>query len=215
MILTVAVVAVLVLSAYVVIEVTSLQSQVSSLQDQNSDLQVQLVNVEQAENLLQSRLNSLLTTTSTQTKPFSFAVQDVCISANPICWTYPGHQGEYVYALTIVNNGTAEIPVTSSVYIGVDDNTSSIGFGFNTTLPAAVQPGHWVYLNATSWSQVEPAPNLNMTSKLAPGDLVALVISVENVQVYAFTNVPMCTSSTTTFQNYTSTQTATLSSCVT
>jgi len=213
-ILTVAVVVILALSAYVVIEVSSLQSQISSLQDQNSDLQNQLVNVEQAENLLQSRLNSPLTT-STQTKPFSFAVQDVCISANPICWTYPGHQGEYVYALTIVNNGTVEIPVTSSVYIRVDDNTSSLGFGFNTTLPAAVQPGHWVYLNSTSWSQVELAPSINMTSKLAPGDLVALAISVENVQVYAFTNVPICTSTTTTFQNYTSTQTATLSSCVT
>ena len=209
MILTLAVVVILVLSAYMVIEVTSLQSQISSLQDQNSDLQNQLVNVEQAQNILQSRLNSLLTT-STQTKPFSFAVQDVCISANPVCWTYAGHQGLYVYALTIVNNGTAEIPVTSSVYIEVGDNTSSVAFGFNTTLPAAVLTGRSVYLNATSWPV-----NPNVTSKLVPGDLIALTVSIEDVQVLAFTYVPVCGSSTTTFQNYTSTQTETLTSCVT
>jgi cell division protein FtsB len=206
-VLTVVVVVILVLSAYMAIEVSSLQGQVSSLQDQNAILQNQMSNMEQAQNYLQSQINRLLSA-ATQTKIFSFYVRDICVSVAPLCYSYP-RQGSYVYAMGIVNNGTVTIPVTTSVYLEFKDATRSTLVAFNASLPQTIPPGGGVYLNSTSWPE-----NTNATSKLAPGDDIGLAVLLGDVEFATETHVATCSSSTTTLQNYTSTQTETLTSCL-
>ena len=205
--LSVAIVIILILSAYLALEVTGLQGQVASLQDQNSGLQSQVVDLQSQQNYLQSQIIHLLST-STQTSVFSFELQDICVSVTPLCYTYTGHQGSYVYAMTIVNNGTVLIPVTSSVYLEFTDVTRSTSFAFNASLSEEIPSGAGIYLNSTTW----PASS-NATLKIAPGDVIGLAVFVGSFRVIAEAHVATCSTSTTTIENYTSTLTQTVTSC--
>jgi len=211
MILTVAVVIVLVLSAFMVVEVSSLQGQVSSLQNQNTGLQQEITDLQSQQNFLQSALLRLLSTSTTTPRTLSFTLGDVCISIAPNC-SYLGFAGPGpdVYAIVIVNNGTVSISATNSVAIEIKDATKPSDFVFNTTLPSLVFPGGSVSLNSTSW----PAFT-NATSKISPGDNINVIVSVGDLVASAETLVVMCGSSINTFVNYTSTMTLTATSCVT
>ena len=202
-----AVVVILILSAYMAIQVSGLQGEVSSLQTQNAILQDQLVNMQQAQNFMLSQLSRLVST-SAQSNVLSFYAQDVCVAVLPVCYTYPGHQGSYVYAMTLVNNGTVAIPITTSVDLQFKDATRSTLIEFNSSLPQAILPGAWVSLNSTFW----PA-NTNATSKLSPGDDVGFAVFLGEAEFGTQVHVAVCSSTVTTFQNYTSTQTETQSSC--
>lgn len=185
-ILAVAVVIIIVLSAYMAIEISGLQAQVSSLQDQNAALGNQVGQLQNQQNNLQSQLQGLLTT-STQ-KPFSFDVQNLCVSVTSQCYG-----GRFVYAMEIVNNGTSPIPGSSSVSLEFRDNATGTVFVFNSSLPTDVSVGGVVYLNSTTWPQYT-----NATTKLTPGDVTLVLVSVGNTQVEAETEVLMCSGSGTT-----------------
>jgi hypothetical protein len=204
---TVAIIAILALAAYLAIEVSSLQGQVSSLQDQNYYLQGQIADLEGQQANLGNQLAHLLSTT-TQTSGPSFELVSVCLSVAPQCHSYPGHPGSYVYAIALRDNGTTAFSQSTPVYLHFNDTTRLTQFGFNTTLPQELQRGGMIYLNATSWPQYT-----NATSKLAPGDQVGLAVFLGTLEAGMTTHVITCTTTTTTFLNYTLTQTATNTGC--
>jgi hypothetical protein len=203
----VAVIAILALAAYLAIEVSSLQGQVSSLQDQNYYLQGQIADLQGQQGNLENELAHLLST-STQTSGPGFELVSVCLSVTPQCHSYPGHQGSYVYALALRNNGTTAFSQSTPVYLHFNDTTRLAQFGFNTTLPQELQLGGTVYLNSTSWPQYTSA-----ASKLTPGDQVELAVFLGTLEVGTTTHVITCMTTTTTFVNYTLTQTATNTGC--
>jgi hypothetical protein len=196
-----------VLAAYLAIEVSSLQGQVSSLQGQNSILQGQVGDLQNQQYNLQSQLSHLLSTSTGLGGP-SFEITSACLSVAPQCQIPAGYPGSYVYVITLDNNGTTTFLQSVPVFIDIKDTTRSTGFGFNASLPQELLPGGTVYLNATSWPQSE-----NATSKLAPGDQVALAVFLGNMETMVLTRIITCTVTTTTFLNYTTTQTATNTEC--
>ena len=205
--LTVVTVAILVLAAYLAIEVSSLQGQVSSLQDQNSILQGQLGDLQNQQYNLQSQLSHLLSTSTGASRP-GFEITSVCLSVLPQCGLPAGYPGSYVYAIALDDNGTTAFLQSVSVFLDIRDTTRSTDFGFNTSLPQELFPGGTVYLNATSWPQYT-----NATSKLAPGNQVALAVFLGNLEAAVLTRIVTCTTTTTTFLNNTTTQTATSTEC--
>jgi hypothetical protein len=202
-----AVLAILLLSIYQAVGVSSLQNQLSSLQNQNLFLQNQVGNLQGQQATLQIDLSRLLST-STKTNALSIELSSVCLSVTPQCYTYPEQKERYVYAMAVTNNGSVTMPVTDSVYLSLKDVTRMTYFGFNSSLPQELTPGETVYLNATTWPQY-----VNATSKLAAGDEVGLAVYVGNAMAVVETHVIACTLSTTTFTNYALTQTATGVAC--
>ena len=207
MLLTVVTVAILVLAAYLAIEVSSLQGQVSSLQDQNSVLQGQVGDLQNQQYNLQSQLSHLQSTPTGPARP-GFEITSVCLSVTPQCYLPVGYPGSYVYAIALNDNGTTAFLQSVSVFLDIRDTTRSTDVGFNTSLPQELLPGGTVYLNATSWPQYT-----NATSKLAVGDQVALAVFLGNLEARVLTHVIKCTTTTRTFLNYTTTQTATNTEC--
>ena len=205
--LAVVVVAILVLAAYLAIEVSSLEGQVSSLQDQNSNLPVQVGGLQNQQYSLQSQLAHQLSTSTGATRP-SFEITSLCLSVTPQCGLPVGYPGSYAYAIALNDNGTTAFTQSVSVFLDIKDATRSTDFGFNSSLPQELFPGGTVYLNATSWPQYT-----NATSKLAPGDQVALAVFLGNLESTVLTHVITCTTETTTFLNDTTMQTATNTEC--
>jgi hypothetical protein len=205
--LTVVTVAILVLAAYLTIEVSSLQGQVSSLQGQNSILQGQVGDLQNQQYNLQSQLSHLLSTSTGIGVP-SFEITSVCLSVAPQCQLPAGYPGSYVYVIALDDNGTTTFPQSVSIFLDIKDTTRSTDFGFNASLPQELVPGGTMYLNATSWPQYT-----NATSKLAGGNQVALAVLLGNLEATVLTRVITCTVTTTTFLNYTTTQTATNTEC--
>ena len=205
--LTVITIAILVLAAYLAIEVSGLQGQVSSLQGQNSILQGQVGDLQNQQYILQSQLSHLLSTSTGTTRP-SFEITLVCLSVVLQCQLPAGYPGSYVYVIAVEDNGTTAFLQSVPVFLDVKDTTRSTGFGFNASLPQELFPGGTVYLNATSWPQYT-----NATSKLVPGDQVALAVFLGDLEAMVLTHVITCTVTTTTFLNYTTTQTATNTEC--
>jgi len=205
--LTVVTVVILVLAAYLAIEVSSLQGQVSSLQDQNSTLQEQLGDLRNQQYSLQSQLSHLMSTSTGASRP-GFEITSICLSVAPQCQLPAGYPGSNVYVIALYDNGTTAFTQSVSVFLDIKDTTRSTDFGFNSSLPQELLPGGTVYLNATSWPQYT-----NATSKLAPGDQVALAVYLGNLEARVLTRAIICTTATTTFLNDTTTQTATNTEC--
>jgi len=206
--LTIVAVAILVLATYMAIEVSSLEGQVSSLQNQNFILQGQVGNLQNQQYNLQSQLSHLLSTSMGTAKP-GFEITSVCLSVTPRCQLPAGYPGGNVYVIALYDNGTTAFPQSLPVFLDIKDTTRSTGFGFNaSSLPQELLPGGTVYLNATSWPQYT-----NATSRLAPGDQVALGVFLGNLEAAVLTRVITCTVTTTTFLNDTTTQTATNTVC--
>ncbi len=205
--LTVVTVAILLLAAYLAVEVSDLQGQVSLLQGQNSFLQNQIGDLENQQSQLQNELAHLLSTSTGASRP-SFEISSVCLSVTRQCYIPVGYQGGYAYVIALYDNGTVDFPQAVSVYLNIKDSTRSMSFGFNASLPESLLPGMTVYLNATSWPQYT-----NATSKLAPGDEVVLAVSLGSIEASALTFVITCTTTTTTMLNGTTTITATNTNC--
>jgi hypothetical protein len=132
----------------------------------------------------------------------------VCLSVTPQCGLPVGYLGSNVYTIALDDNGTTAFTQSVPVFLDIKDTTRSTGFGFNASLPQELLPGGTVYLNATTWPQFT-----NATSKLAPGDQVALAVFLGNLEASVLTRVITCTTTTTTFLNNTTTQTATNTEC--
>lgn len=203
-VLTVVLVALLILSVYLATEISSLQGQVSSLQLQNSQIQFQFQNLQNQEGNIQSALNSLVTTGSASV--MSIVVSPVCISVTANCITANGT--DYVYLIALNNNGTISIPNDSSVYLGFKDGTRGTDFSFNTTLSTPLPAGGQADLVATSWPS-----SVNVTSELSSGDEIGLEVMVGSFSIALQAHVQVCSVMTTTFLNYTITQTATNTRC--
>ena len=201
------IVVILILAAYLAVEVSSLQGQLSSLQNQNSYLQGQISDLQGQQGNLENYISHLLST-STRTAGPRFELVSVCLSVAPQCYSYLGHPGSYVYAVELLDDGTTAFPQSCSVYLSFNDTTRLTQFGFNATLPEELQPGGTVYLNATSWPQY-----INAASKLAPGDEVGFAVFLGDLEAGTTTHVVTCTTTITTFLNYTMTQTATNTGC--
>lgn len=209
-----AAVAVIVLLAYSLFEVTALQGQVASLQSQNSDLQNNLQSLGSKLDYMISRLAA----STSQTTAFDFGVPQACVSKAQICPIIqavcisppacPQSGGGNVYSIQIENVGSDSISAASSVFLGFKDGTMGSYFGFNATLPGSIAPNSSAYLQAASWPY-----GTNATSKMASGDSVGLSVTINGVTVATQTTVVACTSGTYTGTNGTQTATYTETDC--
>lgn len=197
---------VLVLLVFVlgVLEIYALDNEVATLRQENSNQQLQLQG-------LQSQLSSLwlgilsMQTTTTQRPAYSLdIVEPACLSLTRDCDGY-GSPG-YVYVIKIENSGSQPFPVGSSIFLFFNDTSRLTNFGFNSTLGRALGPNYILSLNSTSWPQ-------NSGSKLAPGDLVAIGITIANVNADTLATVLTCSTTTTTFLNVPQTMTGTSHHC--
>jgi hypothetical protein len=190
-------------SLYSAFEISSLQGQITSLQNQEFQQQQFM---QQEFGYLASRIDSLAATHSSASSGASFVLASACISVTPDC-RGTSLQG-YVYFLTVDDNGSTTVPQGFSVGLSIKDATRLTGFGFNATLPGSLSPGSSVTLNASSWPSYT-----NATTKMSPGDEIGLSVSIGNFEVAIPAHVLSCTNTTTTFLNYTQSQTATLRNC--
>jgi hypothetical protein len=202
--LAVALIAVLILSIYVLVEVPAMESQLSSLQSQNDNLQGQLAALGGQVDNLASQLQAQSSSTQTSSSP-NLEVT-ACVSVNPSC-SGDNHTGD-VYIISLYNGGTAAFPAGYSFYLSFKDGTRFTFFGFNSTLPSSLTPNGNIVLNAASWPQ-----NTNATSKMGPGDEVGLAVLVGSYETAIQVRILQCSTTTTTFLNATQTQTATLTNC--
>lgn len=199
-ILTVVVVLVLLVFALGVLEIYALDNEVATLQQQNSNQQLWLQDLQNQLNSLEFRILATQTTT-TQIPAYSLeAIGPACLSFTPDCGP------DYVYIIEVENSGSQPFPVGSSVFLFFNDTSRLTNFGFNSTLGRALAPNFILSLNSTSWPQ-------GVSSKLAPGDVVEIGITIANVNTGAKATVLTCSNTTTTFLNYTQTQTATSHHC--
>ena len=196
--LVVIIVIILGLLGYSLYQNNSLQNQVNTLQKENNDLEVNL----QALGLRFSELIALITTT-TGAPTYKFEVTSVCISVGPGCPAGGTVGGTgYVYAIGVKNIGAATILASSGVFLYFNDTTVQSSFGFNSTLPSNIAPNSIAYVQGAAWPAIT-----NATSKLSPGDSIAVSITIGSAQGGIDTAVLPCTSSTTTEVNGTSTTT--------
>lgn len=124
--LAVAVVVLLALAVYNVVELSTAQSQMASLQQENSALQQEIFNLHAQVGSLQAQ-PSYLTRGNTQTA--SFQLQSACLRVNAGC---SGNS----YVVILDNNGSMAVPVGYSIFISFKDGTRGTHFGFNTSLRA-------------------------------------------------------------------------------
>jgi hypothetical protein len=131
------------------------------------------------------------------------------VSVAPRCGIY-GPYGPYVYHVTVTNNGTVNIPGSSSVFLDFKDNTTETDFGFNTSLPSDISPGSMVHLNSTTWPLYT-----NATMKLTPGDEVIVTVFIEDIPVSVETDVVVCSGGgVTTVLNGTITEASFSTGCI-
>ena len=184
------------LSVYIVVELSATESQIAFLREQNDALRNQMITLQSEISYLQSQVNTLSQGGGTAA---SFYLGSLCLSVNTGC----AGGAYYIY---LYDNGSTAVAAGYSVYIEVKDATKGTTFGFNSSLPGRLAPGQWQTLTATEW----PAGS-GATSKLSPGDQVGVAVLVGSYQAAAGTHVLSCGTyaSTTTFVNYTMTTTAT------
>lgn len=203
MLLAVALIAVLILSIYVLVEVPGMESQISSLQRENSDLQGQVGEIGNQVGDIASQLQS--EQSSTQTTSSLNVEATACVSITADCSGF-NRTGD-VYLILLFDAGTTTFPAGYSVYLSFKDGTKLTSFGFNATLPSSLAPNGNVVLNATSWPQ-----GTNATSKMDPGDGVGVAVLIGNYEAAAETHVLQC-DTTTTSLNPTQTQTSSSDAC--
>ena len=204
--MTLAVVMVLVLLVFAlgVLEIYTLDSEVATLKQENSNQQYWLHDLQSQVDSLWLRILSTQTTT-TQRPAYSLeTIGPACLSLTRDCGGY-GSPG-YVYVIEVENGGSQPFPVGSSIFLFFNDTSRLTSFGLNSTLGRALAPNFILWLNSTAWPQ-------NADSKLAPGDVVAIGITIANANTGTTALVLTCSTTTTTFLNVTQTQTATLHSC--
>ena len=191
-----ALLALIALSVYSIVELSATESQVAFLRQQNDALRNQMITLQSDISYLQSQVNTL---SQGGGSAASFYLGSLCVSVNTGC----ANGAYYIY---LYDNGSTAVAAGYSVYIEVKDATKGTTFGFNSSLPGRLAPGQWQTLTAPDW----PAGS-NATAKLSPGDQVGIAVLVGSSQASAGTHVLSCGTytTTTTFVNYTMTTTAT------
>lgn len=195
---------VLLVFALGVLEIYALDSDVATLKQENSNQQLQLQELQSQLNSLWLRILSTQTTTTQRPAYGLEAIGPACLSLTRDCGGY-GSPG-YVYFIEVENTGSQPFPVGSSVFFFFNDTSRLTNFGFNSTLSRALAPNYILSLNSTSWPQ-------NADSKLAQGDVVAIGITIANVNTGTIATVLTCSTTTTTFLNVTQTMTGTSHHC--
>ena len=207
----VAVVAVLILSAYSAVEISDLRSDISSLQDQLAYDQQSINSLQSSLNNLETRVTETATAASTPT--YGISILSACVSSTPFCpgaydKTSAGLQRGDVYWVQLEDGGTQPVPVNSSIFVGIRDYSRLTSVGFNTTVPAAVPPGGYFVVNGTSW----PA-GTGGASKLSPGDIIVVTVLLGPARASVSGTVYSCSYTTATFVNASTTETQTVTSC--
>jgi hypothetical protein len=185
------------LSVYSIYELSASQSQIAFLQQQNYALQSNLISLQNQIGVLQGQVNSL---SEGSTTAASFQVASACLSLTDGC-------GGLDYYITVNDKGDTSVPKGYGVFLSFKDSTSSTYFGFNVSLPRDLTPSQGVTFEAVSW----PAGS-GAEVKLAQGDQVGVAVEIGVTQASIGTYVLSCSqyTTTTTYQNYTMTQTQTL-----
>ena len=193
-------VVVLVVSVYSAFEIGVLSEQLRDVRNQNYFQGSQISILEGEVALLQSKVNALLHPVQTVS---SFDMGYPCVSVTPDC-AYG-----FVFYLLVSNNGTSSIPAGQGAFIFINDTTRSTYFGFNSSFPNRVAPGHEAIFNLTAWPAFSDAQ-----AKLSPGDSVIVGLNALGRTEKTEGTVLSCVATTQTFTNYTvSTQTVTTKEC--
>jgi hypothetical protein len=199
--LALALVVLIALSVYSVYQLSASQSQIAFLQEQNYALQNNVISLQNQIGVLQGQVNSL---SQGSTTAASFQVASACLSLTAGCG---GLEGGFDYYITVNDKGATSVPKGYGVFLSFKDSTKSTYFGFNVSLPQDLTPSQGVTLAAVSW----PAGS-GVEAKLSQGDLVGVAVVIGVTQASIGTYVLSCSqyTTTTTYQNYTMTQTQTL-----
>jgi len=181
--LAVALIAILILSVYVLVEVPGMENQISSLQKENSDLQGQVGEIGNQVAGISSELQSeQQQQSSTQTTSSINIEATACVSVTGNCSGF-NRTGD-MYIISLFNAGTTAFPAGYSVGVSLKDATRITGFVFNTTLPSSLAPNGDVVLSATSWPQ-----GTNATSKMGAGDDVGVAVLIGSYEASVETHV--------------------------
>lgn len=185
------------LSVYSLVELSATQSQIASLQQQNAALRNDIFRLQNDISSLQAQINSL---SQGKAPVADFQVAYACLSLTGGCYGLD-------YYVIVNDKGNTSVPKGYGIYLSFKDSTKSTYFGFNTSLPQDLTPNQGVTIEASSW----PAGS-GAEGKLSQGDQVGVAVVIGQVQAAIGTYVLTCNqyTTTTTFLNYTRTQTTTL-----
>ncbi len=198
-IVAVLLVVILFVSVYAVLAISALDSQVTFLTGETGAQASQLTGLEQEVVALQSQVSKLQQGVPTG---FSFVLQYVCVSATPDC------NGDAVYLVQVANNGSKTYPASTPVLISFQLNASSYQVAINSSISGALAPGHNTLLSSASWPQYS-----DFGSRISSGNVVKVSVSMGGEVETASAVVLTCSTTTTTFQNATVVQTATMRNC--
>ena len=184
------------ISIYSVVELSASQSQIAFLQRQNEALQNNLFTLQDEVSSLQAEVNSLSRGSATAA---NFQVAYACLSLTAGC-------NGLAYYIIVNDKGSTSVPKGYSVFLSFKDSTRSTYFGFNVSLPQDLTPNQGATIKADSWPAASGAEG-----KLSQGDQVGVAVVIGVVQAAIGTHVLTCSlyTTTTTFLNYTQTQTRT------